>query len=778
MASGVKRRLPACDCAIKSESSSATARASSPEDMDRVSLSVSLAREASGAMFWLVLICGLLQKSYAFDYDAAVEWHLYGGSKQGLLSTREIQSPDLTYHRQKRSIDDPHQLNITLDNTEVTFILKDTTLSRNTHLNTDCTYQGKSTNGLYTVAVTGCDEHSLITVFGSHGEYYVIRPAFEKLNTHRVQKRSISDMSHDCAHDHSDDPYPQDRNTTLQMKKLDEFGFSGVQVYPDLTVELGLFVDDAMWNFFQKFYSGNAEKQLRRFVLATVNNIDVLFGQRSIDPKVRLQITHFEVLHTPPMELSRSIHESGEVTKLLRGFCAFQNRVNPKSDEDPKHWDHALLLSGFDLYRGTQRTVAGFAPVKGMCADYKSCTVNEGLDFGAVFVIAHEMGHSLGMYHDGEANHCHAKCCIMSPSIGAGKTHWSDCSIDELHVFVARLGSEDRAINCLLDTHQQVELAEAPLPGQQYSANEQCALFHGECWRHELKDGQTLEDICSIVWCTNDEGIIRTTHPALEGTYCSPGKSCLGGKCVKASHPMPPISGGWGSWEENSRCTDGSCNTCAIKGQLQVRRVFRQCSRPFPLNGGNACDGSPIRGDVCDEKPCDGPSIQEYANDKCYNLSRDIVNSHLGLTGYGLQFSQAMCKVWCQVSERNNIRTMGDFPDGTPCGFNKYCIRGECLKLSCPRKTLVADFQDCPNDRSSLPRNTTSPSIASTPPPMVIDGIWMDWSPWSACVSMDCASPGVRQRERVCVSHRGRDENVDPRCVGAKKQRGQCFKEC
>ena len=72
-----------------------------------------------------------------------------------------------------------------------------------------------------------------------------------------------------------------------------------------------------------------------------------------------------------------------------------------------------------------------------MCVDLKSCTVNEGLDFGAVFVIAHEMGHSLGMYHDGEANHCQSRCCIMSPSIGAGKTQWSDCSTDELRFFIS-----------------------------------------------------------------------------------------------------------------------------------------------------------------------------------------------------------------------------------------------------------------------------------------------------------------------------------------------------
>ena len=43
--------------------------------------------------------------------------------------------------------------------------------------------------------------------------------------------------------------------------------------YPDLKIELGLFVDDAMWNFFKKFYGETAERQIKRFVLTVANNV-------------------------------------------------------------------------------------------------------------------------------------------------------------------------------------------------------------------------------------------------------------------------------------------------------------------------------------------------------------------------------------------------------------------------------------------------------------------------------------------------------------------------
>ena len=64
-------------------------------------------------------------------------------------------------------------------------------------------------------------------------------------------------------------------------------------------------------------------------------------------------------------------------------------------NDDPGHWDHALLLTGLDLYDRykAQDAVIGLAWVSGMCHRDYSCTINEGNNYESVFVIAHEMGH-------------------------------------------------------------------------------------------------------------------------------------------------------------------------------------------------------------------------------------------------------------------------------------------------------------------------------------------------------------------------------------------------
>ena len=41
----------------------------------------------------------------------------------------------------------------------------------------------------------------------------------------------------------------------------------------ELTIELAVFADDAMWRHFQKLYGQRAKREMQRFIMAAVNNV-------------------------------------------------------------------------------------------------------------------------------------------------------------------------------------------------------------------------------------------------------------------------------------------------------------------------------------------------------------------------------------------------------------------------------------------------------------------------------------------------------------------------
>ena len=237
----------------------------------------------------------------------------------------------------------------------------------------------------------------------------------------------------------------------------------------------------------------------------------------------------------------------------------WQKKINPgdwrQGDiEDNKHWDHSLLLSGLNLYdrQPDQDSVIGLAWVSGMCHPDYSCTINEGNNFESVFVIAHEMGHNLGMNHDGETtegNLCSPDKFLMSPVLGPGKVTWSDCSNSELTQFLTSSSTREQA-SCMDDLPPVMDLydfsAEGLLPGEKFSAMEQCQQAFGSLFRPHVRSNSPFEDLCRELWCSNSTHALRA-HPALEGTDCSSkpypyGSICNSGVCSPFNPNTPDES--------------------------------------------------------------------------------------------------------------------------------------------------------------------------------------------------------------------------------------------
>ena len=204
------------------------------------------------------------------------------------------------------------------------------------------------------------------------------------------------------------------------------------------------------------------------------------------------------------------------------------------------------------------------------------------------------MGHSLGMEHDGaqDGNACNKDDFVMSPTLGPGKTTWSECSRQYLDKFVLTPQA-----TCVLGRSSHVNIIQQfipahQLPGQRFSVDDQCQFRFGPTARHY--SGQQRREICRVIKCHVKPGHHQTnqrknagngyypaasagrslynpyppkstynTHPALEGTECGDQMVCFcctfilekanncllfqwcrEGRCVSKSEGILPIIDG------------------------------------------------------------------------------------------------------------------------------------------------------------------------------------------------------------------------------------------
>jgi hypothetical protein len=327
----------------------------------------------------------------------------------------------------------------------------------------------------------------------------------------------------------------------------------------DRYIEVAVFVDNVMYaNVEAKKSTGeDTLKKIRDIVFAYLNAVQVMYKSSVLTNKLNLVLVRLDIMQTADASLNK---HNGDIERYLEAFCQWQKGKNPGAGgttadrTNGAHWDHALLLTGLNLYDGlpARDSVIGLAWVSGMCTADFSCTINEGNNFESVFVIAHEMGHNLGMNHDGErseGNTCSPDRYLMSPVLGPGKVTWSTCSDQELTSFLT--GDSTRAqVSCLQDTPDLRNSynfnPEGKAPGELFPAIDQCRQAFGTAFRPHLRPESPFEDLCRELWCSNHTHALRA-HPALEGTDCNSkpypyGSACHEGVCL----PFVPGASGYG----------------------------------------------------------------------------------------------------------------------------------------------------------------------------------------------------------------------------------------
>ncbi|XP_073076661.1 A disintegrin and metalloproteinase with thrombospondin motifs 10 isoform X3 [Manis javanica] len=267
----------------------------------------------------------------------------------------------------------------------------------------------------------------------------------------------------------------------------------------------------------------HGRRDVEQYVLAIMNIVAKLFQDSSLGNIVNILVTRLILLteDQPTLEIT---HHAG---KSLDSFCKWQKSIvnrnghgNAIPENGVANHDTAVLITRYDIciYKNKPCGTLGLAPVGGMCERERSCSINEDIGLATAFTIAHEIGHTFGMNHDGVGNSCGARgqdpAKLMAAHITM-KTNpfvWSSCSRDYITSFL------DLGLGLCLNNRppRQDFVYPTVAPGQAYDADEQCRFQHGVKSR-QCKYGE----VCSELWCLSKSNrCITNSIPAAEGTLC------------------------------------------------------------------------------------------------------------------------------------------------------------------------------------------------------------------------------------------------------------------
>ncbi|KAM8814401.1 A disintegrin and metalloproteinase with thrombospondin motifs 12 [Rhynchonycteris naso] len=422
-----------------------------------------------------------------------------------------------------------------------------------------------------------------------------------------------------------------------------------------------------------KMVEYHGSENVESYILTIMNMVTGLFHNPSIGNAIHIVVVRLILLEEEEQGL-KIVHHA---EKTLSSFCKWQKSINPKSDLNPAHHDVAVLLTRKDICAGVNRPceTLGLSHLSGMCQPHRSCNINEDSGLPLAFTIAHELGHSFGVQHDGKENDCEPvgrHPYIMSHQLQYNPTPltWSKCSKEYITRFL------DRGWGfCLDDMPQKKGLKSKVIaPGVIYDVHHQCQLQYGP----NATFCQEVENVCQTLWCLV-KGFCRSKlDAAADGTRCGEKKWCMAGKCITVGKKPESIPGGWGRWSPWSHCS----RTCGAGAQS----AERLCNNPAPKFGGKYCTGERKRYRLCNVHPC-GLDVPTFRQMQCSEF--DTVPYKNEFYNWFPVFNPAHpCELYCRPIDGQFSEKMLDAViDGTPCfeggSSRNVCINGICKTVGC-----------------------------------------------------------------------------------------------
>ncbi|XP_031561607.1 A disintegrin and metalloproteinase with thrombospondin motifs 7-like isoform X2 [Actinia tenebrosa] len=546
-----------------------------------------------------------------------------------------------------------------------------------------CFYSGKSKlHSDSSVAIGNC--HGLLGVIRMGQEEYFIEPMEKKPGkqfAHVLYRRSDlpttrSSTPQSCSA--VKDPGRRRFNNTNITDNL-HHGSRNRRSVVEITLQLLVVVDKDMIDF-------HGNDTIEEYVLTIMNMVSEIYRDPSIGVAINLEVIRLILLYNKQKQLS--ITSDGHET--LQSFCEWQNSLRWREGEDPQehnHYDAAVLITRQNICADKTEKCAtvGMGYLYGMCDLKRRCSVSEDNGLNVAFTIAHELGHNLGIYHDGEGNSCSDFSGEIPHLMSArwllrnkhGGMKWSQCSKRSLKAF---LKSEDS--KCLRRHSKSKKIALPPdLPGVRYSADDQCRLQYGNRARHCLKFKAKL---CRELWCEieGEQSCRSKLNPPAKGTACGRDKWCMFGSCVENTIIPQRRDGDWTDWSGWSKCSR-SCGS-------GVMAMQRKCNNPRPLNGGRYCIGEEKRYKLCNIQPCPKGS-QDFRVVQCSSYNNTKYKGVVYEKWVPVISDGQPCALFCRpegTNHRFSAKLAENVVDGTTCRADtrNVCIDGKCHSVGCDNK--------------------------------------------------------------------------------------------
>nr|ACV83930.1 metalloproteinase VMP-I precursor [Agkistrodon contortrix laticinctus] len=305
-----------------------------------------------------------------------------------------------------------------------------------------CYYHGRIENDAdSTASISACN--GLKGHFKLQGEMYLIEPLeLSDSEAHAVYKYENVEKEDEapkmCG-------VTQNWESYEPIKKAFQLNLTPEQQgFPQRYVGLVIVADHRM----NTKYNGDSDK-IRQWVHQTVNTINEIYRPLNI----RFALVGLEIWSNQDLITVTSVsHDT---------LASFGNWRETDLLRRQRH-DNAQLLTAIDFDGDT----VGLAHVGGMCQLKHSTGViqdHSAINLLVALTMAHELGHNLGMNHDGNQCHCGANSCVMAAVLSDQPSKlFSDCSKKDYQTFLTVNNPQ-----CILNKPLRTDTVSTPVSGNE-----------------------------------------------------------------------------------------------------------------------------------------------------------------------------------------------------------------------------------------------------------------------------------------------------------------------